>query len=743
MSTRTPSRPPLALPGPGAPSSWGGALYRGRVPVLVGAVVFLLFSLLWGTGAFARLSGGGFETPGSESLAAAEGEFGRQSTHVAVVYASDTLTADDPAFRAEVERTLAALPEDAVTATSTTWSTGSPALVSQDRRQTLVLLQLAGADEEARDDTYERIADDLVAGGAVQTHRGGSVPTGLEIGNQIGEDLVRAETLSTPVLLVLLVVVFGGLVAASLPLVIGAIAILGAFTALRAISYLTDVSVFSINIITMLGLGLAIDYALLVVSRFRDEMSALGGTKDVVPTALGRTMATAGRSVLVSGVTVAVSLAALLFFPQPFLRSMGFGAIAAVLIALVAALTVLPALLAVLGPRVDALRVRRRRAPAAATGAPGAERERGWARLAHAVMRRPVLVAVATTALLLVIASPATRISFGGTDHRVLPAGTESRVAAELIIDGFPQASTSDLDVVVRGASTAQLESLATDMAAVQDVPGAELVGSSADAALVSVELPTDPALEAQVVRSVRAVPVPDGVEVLVGGAAAEEVDTLASLGDRLPWAAGFVVVVTMLLLFLAFGSVLLPVKAVLMTGLSLGAMFGALVWVFQDGHLASFFGVTLTGSIEATQPIIMVAAAFGLSMDYEVFLLSRVREEWDRTHDNTAAVAAGLQRTGGIITSAALLLVVVIGAFATSGISLITMTGVGLAFAILVDATIIRALLVPATMRLLGRANWWAPAPLLRVWSRYGIHEPAGQGVPTAARPPAVAAAR
>lgn len=709
---------PRPVDAPAPPVRTGAMLHRRRVPILVAAAVFLLFSAVWGTGAFARLSGGGFETPGSESLAAAETEFGRDGIDVAVVYTSDTLSVDDPAFRNEVERTLAALPADAVAAVTTTWSTGSPVLASIDRRQALVLVQLAG-DEQAHGATYRRIADALVAGGGLRTHRGGSVPTVAAINDRISADLARAEALSAPVLLVLLVVVFGGLVAAGLPLLIGGIAILGAFTALRAISYATTVSVFSVNIVTMLGLGLAVDYSLLVVSRFREELRARGATRAGVPAALDATMATAGRSVLFSGVTVAVSLSALLFFPQPFLRSMGFGSIAAVLVALAAALTVLPALLAVLGPRIDALRLRRPRSS-------GASADRGddggwWALLARAVMRRPALVAAGVTALLLLLAFPATRITFGGTDHRVLPAGTESRVAAELLVAGFPDASTNDLDVVVRGASPAQLESFAAELAAVEGVPHARVAGTSGDSALITVALPANPDLESQLVAAVRAAPAPDGTRVLVGGAAAEEVDTLAALAHRLPWAAAFVTVVTLVLLFLAFGSVLLPIKAVLMAGLSLASMFGVLVWIFQDGNLASYLGVTVTGTVEATQPVIMVAVAFGLSMDYEVFLLARVREEWDRTHDNARAVALGMQRTGRIITSAALLLVVVIGAFATSGISLITMTGVGLAVAILLDATVIRALLVPATMHLLGRANWWAPVPLLRLRERWG----------------------
>jgi uncharacterized membrane protein YdfJ with MMPL/SSD domain len=725
ISTETP-----LLPAPSPESSrtdrLGQRFLRWRWPIIGAAVLFLAVSIVWGTGVFGRLSGGGFDTPNSESAQAAErieGSFGRQDADVAIVYASDTLTVDDPAFRTEVEQTLAGVPALDLSQVTTVWTEGgSPALVSEDGRQTLVLLQLAADDEESRQDMYEGMADSLVADN-LGTYRGGAVPTFLDVNEQIEQDLARAETLSAPILLVLLVLVFGSLAAASLPLAIGLIAILGAFTTLNVISQFTDVSVYSINIVIMLGLGLAIDYALFIVSRFREEMRALGNTRDVVPAALGRTMVTAGRTVLVSGVIVAVSLASLLFFGQGFLQSMGYGAIAAVLVALIAALTVLPALLALLGPRVDALRIRpRRRASSDEAG----EENGVWARLARAVMRRPGIIAASTTALLIVLALPFLNIAWGGVDYRVLPAGTESRIAGERISTDFPLASTSNLDVVVTGVSGADIELYAQQLGSLDGATGARVVGTADGTTLVSVGLPGDPSAEPaqQLVGAVRDVQVPDGAEVLVGGAAAAQADTLASLGERLPWAAAFVIIVTMVLLFLAFGSLLLPVKAVIMAALSLSAMFGVIVWVFQEGNLASWFGVTPTGAIEATQPVIMVAIAFGLSMDYEVFLLSRIREEWDRTHDNTRAVAIGLQRTGRIITSAALLLVVVIGAFATSGISFITMIGVGLAFAILLDATVIRGLLVPATMRLLGRANWWAPAPLLRAWERFGIRE-------------------
>jgi trehalose monomycolate/heme transporter len=700
------------------PDRLGRTLQRLRWPILLVAAGFLILGAVWGTTVFGRLVGSGFDSPGSESFRAAERAeqaFGRQATDVAVIYSSDRTTVDDPAFAAAVQNTVASLPAGSVTTATTFWNSGLPALVSLDRHSSVVLLQLAGNDEQARSQTYERIADDLQAPG-LDTYRGGEVALFTDVQEQVSEDLARAERLSLPVVLVLLVVIFGSLAAASLPLAIGGLGILGAFTVLNLISRLTDVSIFSINLVTMLGLGLAIDYALFIVSRFREELAAAGGTRDDVPNALGRTMRTAGRTVLFSGLTVAVSLAALLFFPQVFLRSMGYGAIAVVAVALVAALTVLPALLAVLGPRVNSLRVPRLGRRRSTGGA--------WERIAHAVMRRPFLIASGVVAGLILVGLPFLRVEFGGVDARVLPEGTESRVAAERLAADFPAASANPIDIVLTGATPGEAQDYATQLAELPGVTSARVTASAGDVSRVLVTYPGSQIDDSSrgLVTAVRDVAPPSEADALVGGPVAAQVDLLASIGDRLPWATLFVVAVTLVLLFLAFGSVVLPLKAIVMNVLSLSAMFGVMVWIFQDGHLADLFGVTVTGTIDATQPVLMVAIAFGLSMDYELFLLSRVREEWDCTRDNTRAVAQGLQRTGRIITSAALLLVVVIGAFATSGISFIAMIGVGLAVAIALDATVIRALLVPATMRLLGGANWWAPAPLRRIWERYGL---------------------
>jgi trehalose monomycolate/heme transporter len=729
----------------------GRAIYRWRRWVLGVAVAFLAFAGLWGSGVFGTLSNGGFTDPGSESSRAAEraaDRLGRSDADVIVLYRSAGNTVDDPAYQRAVTSTLRALPRDVVARATTYWDTKAQQLVSTDRHATYAVLQLNG-DEDRREDGLKQIENRLAAPG-LQTEIGGITTVNRDINEQIRKDLARAESLSTPLLMILLVIIFGSVAAAGLPLAIGLTAILGAFAALRAITYITDVSVFSVNVVTILGLGLAIDYGLFMASRFREELRRAPTVGDAVVA----TMTTAGRTVAVSGVTVAVSLAGLLLFPQVFLRSMGFGGIAAVLVAMATALTVLPALLGILGHRVDALsmraplrRVFRRPARPAqppdagdGTAVPGA-----WHRIAHNVMRRPVVYVVVIVAVLLTLGLPFLRVTFGGVDVRALPAGTESRQVAEAIDRDFARNAASPIEAVVSlpGPVTDhdQRAALGRYVQAVQHLRGviaAQLAGAAGTTARVSVRYGAAPiSTESRdLVQRIRALPAPPGGSVLVGGQTAELVDLLASVGSKLPWMGLFVVVATFVLLFLAFGSVVLPVKAVVVTALSLTASFGAMVWIFQDGHLSGPLNFTSTGTIEATQPILVLAIVFGLSMDYEVFLMSRIREEYEQTGDNTAAVAAGLQHTGQIITSAALVMAIVVGAFATSGITFIKLIGVATVIAILVDATVVRALLVPATMRLLGRANWYAPRPLRRLYARYGIHE--GGPLPAADAPPA-----
>jgi uncharacterized membrane protein YdfJ with MMPL/SSD domain len=761
--------------------TWGRAIYRRRRLVLVLSLIVVAFAGVWGTGVFGSLqSAGGFNAPHSQSQRASDlaaAAFGRDTGDVVVLYKSATMTVADPAYRAAVTRTLGALPRSKVESAATFWSTGSRQFVSASGRETYAVLELTGGSDAARIKSFDAIRANLAAPGLTE-QAGGQIPSEGAINKEVTSDIGRAEGFSMPALLILLLVIFGGLAAASLPLAIGGIAILGSFTALRLLTLFTAVSIYSVNITTILGLGLAIDYGLFMVSRFREEL----GRTDSVEDAVARTVATAGRTVAVSGITVAVALASLMLFPMTFLRSMGYGGVATVIVDMLAALTVLPALLALLGPRVNARRVRpRRRARAARPGVavqdglalqpglavrpggvavrpglaprpggawrPGAvrrgrpqdrpaladETSGAWYRLARSVMRRPVVYVVVIVAGLAAIGSPFLHISWGGTDARVLPAAAAPRAVTEALNRDFPGNVTSPIEAVVRftgpvsGAGRgAGLAAYVSRLEHVPGVTGGQVTGVRGRIARVDLRYSPGPMTSRAraIVGQVRDIAPPAGARVYVGGTTAELVDELSSLGATLPWMALVVVLATFVLLFLAFGSVVLPVKAIAANAASLSATFGVVVWIFQDGHLSRLLQFTPTGTIDPTTPILMLAIIFGLSMDYEVFLLSRVRERYDVTGDNAVAVASGLQRTGGIITSAALLLVIVIGAFSASGISFIKLMGVGMIVALIVDATIVRILLVPATMRLLGRANWWVPRPLRRLYARYGIRE-------------------
>jgi trehalose monomycolate/heme transporter len=697
---------------------WGRGVVRFRWAVIAAALVLAAIGATWGAGVFSALTGAGFDDPGSESSRAharITAELGNQDLDLLVLYSSPSATVDDAAFRGPVTSTLERLRQRPEVAGLTSYyDSQAPGLVSTDRHATYAVVQLRADGEDSKSDAYDALKPVLRAPD-VTTEVGGNVAFLNQANEQSIKDITRAEELSLPILLVLLVVIFGGVVAAVTPLLVGGLAILGAFIATRLLTSVTDVSVFAINIITLIGLGLAIDYSLFVVSRFREELAAGHDTAY----AIERTMATAGRTVLVSGLTITLALASLLIFPQVFLRSMGLGGMAAVFVAMLASLTVLPALLAVLELRVNAWRIPR---PWQRRGTDGG----GWARLARSVMRRPIPYLVGVVAVLALLAAPFVNIQWGGFDERVLPAGASSRMVTERIATEFPGGTVAPVGVLVSGASAEETQRFTEQIARLPHVTGARITANRGESSLVSVTYPGEPTGDepADVVRAIRDLPAPPGAEVLVGGRTAADIDLLHSLGTRLPWMALIMAAATLVLLFLAFGSVVLPVKAVLMNLVSVGASFGVVVWAFQDGHLAGLLDFTATGFIEPTNPILMLAVLFGLATDYEVFLLSRVREEWDATGDNTGAVAVGLQHTGRIITAAALLLIVVVAGFATGGIAFIKLIGIGMIVAIVVDATLVRALLVPATMRLLGRWNWWAPGPLAKVYRRYGIRE-------------------
>ena len=634
---------------------WGRAMARRRRLALSIAAVAVVAAVIWGSGVFGHLqTAGGFYAPSSQSqqeATLATNAFGRDAGDVVVVYSSPREPVRSAAFKAAVTRTLRALPHSAVLSYATYWSSGSPGFVSADGHKTFAVLELTGASDDARQQSYDTIKNELSAPG-LRAVVGGLVPTDEAITDRTSADIRRAEGLSLPILLVLLLVIFGSLISASLPLVIGGIGILGSFTVLRVLTLFTPVSIFSVNITTILGLGLGIDYGLFMVSRFREEL----GWSQSVEQAVARTVATAGRTVAFSGITVAVALASLMLFPETFLRSMGYGGVLTVLVDMLAALTVMPALLALLGTKVNSLRVRRSITRPAAAAESG-----GWYRLGQRVMSRPLAVAGVIVVVLVLLGSPFMKIVWGGTDATVLPAGALPRVVTEALARDFPGNPTAPIEVVIEmggpiassRARLAELASYTVRLGHLSGVLGAEVTGLHEDLARVDLSYrpgPYSPAAQ-RIVSRARELEAPIGSRAYVGGQSALLADTLSSLGQTLPWMVLVVVLATFVLLFLAFGSVLLPLKAVVMNLLSLSVMFGVLVWVFQEGHLSRLLQFTPNGTIDPSTPILMFAIMFGLSMDYEVFLLSRIKEHYDATGDNAAAIATGLQRTGGVIT--------------------------------------------------------------------------------------------
>lgn len=761
-------------------TSLGHLAVRRRRAVLAVSVLLLAVAALLGSGVFGQLSGGGFDDPGADSTRARqvlEREFRSGSPNLVLLVTADGPPAGDvgadgagtdlPATDGpEVAAAAAALEQQLrddpdVAEVVSYWSLGNvAALRSTDGATGMVVARIAG-DEDAVQATTERIDDRLTGDrGPVTVAAAGQAPVMASVSRTIEGDLARAESVAIPITLVLLVLVFGGLVAAGLPLLVGAVSVLGTFFTLWVISGITDVSIFSINLVTALGLGLAIDYSLFIVSRFREELRSRPrrdwrpDERRAVEAALVRTVETAGRTIAVSALTVAISLSALLVFPLYFLRSFAYAGIGVTLVAAATSVVALPALLAVLGRRVDSLRLlgREGRDAAAGTGF--------WHRTAERVMRRPVLVSVVAVGILLVLGAPFLGVRFGTPDERVLPTGDPARQATERLRSDFASDEAEAFPVVLTpvsgvsgagGPDDASVDAYAAELSALDgvervDAPTGRYIDGvqvlPTDATLASyrsddghVRLSVVPGVEPvspegeRLVRQVREQPSP-GTESSVAGSSAQLVDVKAAITARLPWALGIIVVATFVLLFLMFGSVLVPIKAIVLNVLSLSATFGAMVWIFQDGNGAGILGFTPTGLTDTTTPILMFCIAFGLSMDYEVFLLSRIKEEYDRTGDNTAAVAVGLERTGRIVTAAAALLAVTFVAFATSGITFIKLFGLGLALAVLMDATLIRATLVPAFMKLAGDANWWAPSWMRRIHDRFGFAEHAPDAV-------------
>ena len=685
---------------------------------VVAAVALLaVVAAVFGGSVADRLAPYGADDPASESYRAEQllERSGANGTTDVVALVRPRRNVRTPAGRAEVLRVAADLRRDPDVGRVTTFREGGDALVSRDGRASYVIAGFR-SDVEASD-AGKRLRDRFE--GRPRVELGGGEIANVEANEQVSKDLARAELLAIPFLLILSFVFFRSGVAALLPPMVGVTTILMTFLSLRIASEFGSVSVFALNLVTGLGLGLAIDYSLFVVSRFREEMERSPDRGE----ALRRTLATAGRTVLFSSLTVAAAMSSLLVFPQRFLYSMGIGGVLVALLASAVALTLLPAVLMLLGPRVNALaparlqRAREREARGDASGA--------WYRLSRFVMRRPARVAIASAGTLIALGIPFFSIDFTTVDASVLPTSASARQVDETLQREFPPHHTSPTFLAVEQRPGPALDAYVRRLRRVDGV------------AEVSAPRPVAPGLtrvdvisgsgpltsrSEQLVDDVRALHPP--FPVSAGGSTAHFVDLRASLASHLPLALAIIALATIIVLFAMTGSVVLPVKAVLMNLLTLSATFGVLVLIFQDGRFEGLLGYSSQGALEITQPIVLLAIVFGLSTDYGVFLLSRIKEARDRGASDHEAVAIGLQRTGRIITAAALLFCIAIGAFATSKMIFIKELGVGTALAVLIDATIVRALLVPSLMALLGRWNWWAPRPLRHLHDRFGLSD-------------------
>ncbi len=689
--------------------------------VVAVAVVLAAVAMVLGGSVADRLDPYGADDPDTEVVKAdqaAEAAGTRNGVNVVALVQTPrgVRSADGQRRVAEVARTLRA---DRNVGRVTSFKEGGRALVARDGRSTYLAVTLKPGDDTDDEAVAERLEKSVAGTPGVKL--GGESVAEPQVNEQVSEDLARAEMLAFPILALLSFLFFRSLVASLLPIMVGGLSIVLTFLGLRLASELGSVSVFALNLVTGLGLGLAIDYSLFIVSRYREELEKVGPGAD----AMRRTLATAGRTVFFSSLTVTAALAALLVFPQRFLYSMGLGGMMVSIIAATVALTVLPAVLALLGPRVNSLAPKRlqRARESESRGAQSGF----WYRLSRGVMRRPGTTAIASAAVLVALGSPFLGIKFTSVDPSVLPETASARQVDDAINRDFPPAQTAPIAVVVKDASPAQLERYGERL---RELPGVAAVNPpqrlDRDTSLVNVvsEHRVLDDRTQDLVRDVRDTRA--SFPVLAGGVTAEFVDLQSSLTDHLPLALAIIVVATLVVLFVMTGSVVLPLKALLMNALTLSAAFGILVLVFQDGRLEGLLDYTSQGALESTQPIVLFALAFGLSTDYGVFLLSRIKEARDAGASDEEAVAVGLQRTGRIVTAAALLFCVAIGAFATSEIIFIKQVGLGTALAVLIDATIVRALLVPSLMRLLGHWNWWAPRPLRRLHDRFGISETA-----------------
>jgi RND superfamily putative drug exporter len=674
-------------------------------------IVAILSAGVIGSSVFGKLDSGGYNDPKSDSSKAFE-------------YLTDVFKVKDPAVVLVVE-TKDGLTEPGVVATATKletalkseagvgstlsyWSAGgAPSLKSSDSKSAFMFVYSEDVEWDTVQSLGKRIQDKYDGKFENLTiYASGTGVFAHAINTKIADDLKLSEAISIPLTFILLVFVFGGLVASAMPLLVGVSAILGSFLIIYLLTLFTGVSVFALNLITGLGLGLGIDYSLLIVNRFREELHA-GKSVDE---AIKKTVATAGKTVFYSGLTIVITLASLMLFPLMFLKSFGYAGVTVVIMAVLGALIALPALLAILGKRIDKAVVRK----AALT-----PKEDGrWAQTARFVMAKPVSVVALSLIVLGVLAAPITNIVFSQVDSRVLPASNPAAYAAQIITERFPGQEGNPIEIIIPGGASkitqiTQYTSLVAKVDGVVRVGEPQILGNDVRVIAIHEMGPRTPAAEVMI-KKIRQINAPD--QTLVGGVAADYADTQIGIAKTMPWALIWITIGVLVLLFVFTGSIILPIKAVILNILSLSATLGAITWIFVEGHLKWLVGdFTVTGAVDTGSIILVAVVAFGLSMDYELFLLSRIKEEHDAGRSNIEAVATGLQRSARIITAAAGLLAIVFASFILSGVTSIKMLGFGVAFAIILDATLVRALLVPALMRLFGERNWWAPKAMKR----------------------------
>lgn len=741
------------------------------------AVALLVFvgAAIFGIPVAKSLSPGGFQDPSSESARAIQvltKKFGQSGQKMLVLVTAPGGVNSDQARKVGADLVSELQRSPLVYNATSPWTdpTAAAELTSRDGKSGLIVVNLKGGENDAQKNA-QTLTDDIVHDrDGVTVRAGGPAVEYAQINSQNQDDLLVMELIAIPFSFLVLVWVFGGLLAAALPMALGALAVVGSMTVLRLVTFTTEVSIFALNLSTALGLALAIDYTLLIVSRYRDELADGVGRDE----ALIRTMATAGRTVLFSAVTVALSMSATALFPMYFLKSFAYAGVATVAFVATASIVITPAAIVLLGNRLDSLDVRRliRRVLGRPEPAHKPVEQLFWYRSSKFVMRRWLPLGGAVVALLILLGLPFFSVKWGFPDDRVLPHSKSAHQVGDELRTNFEHDSATAVPIVIpdaRGLNPADLDVYAAALSKVPDAsavsaPGGTFVGGErkgpptaptgvADGSAfvtVSSNAPLFSDASDTQLRRLHQVAGPGGRAVEMAGVAQVNRDSVDAVTHRLPLVLGLMAVITFILLFLLTGSVVLPAKALVLNVLSLTAAFGALVWIFQDGHLGAL-GTTPSGTLVANMPVLLFCIAFGLSMDYEVFLVSRIREYWlasgaarpakptpaEAHAANDESVALGVARTGRVITAAALVMSMSFAALIAAHVSFMRMFGLGLTLAVIADATLVRMVLVPAFMHVMGRWNWWAPKPLVWLHERFGISESGAFDVPGAGADP------